>query len=182
MSEAELSWKFRLHLTQAAVVSTEELGLDYFLLILWGHGHYGVKPCGISQCTLMREGDCAAGPQLLPALVSALQGTGNALSKPWRRGGPRPRGLAIKEGQRLRWDFKDLLVSVYFIQAGYYWLAAFLRFAIKPSLEDWKFRNLIILQNFPENVHVWRANGRAVAEADTGLLEILVELFLPWMT
>lgn len=119
MSEAELSWKFRLHLTQAAVVSTEELGLDYFLLILWGHGHYGVKPCGISQCTLMREGDCPAGPQLLPVLVSALQGTGNALSTPWRRGGPRPRGLGIKEGQRLRWDFKDLLVSISLLHSSW---------------------------------------------------------------
>lgn len=119
MSEAELSWKFRLHLTQAAVVSTEELGLDYFLLILWGHGHYRVKPCGISQCTLMREGDCPAGPQLLPALVSALQGTGNTLSTPWRRGGPRPQGLAIKEGQRLRWDFKDLLVSISLLHSSW---------------------------------------------------------------
>lgn len=43
---------------------------------------------------------------------------------------------------------------VYFILTGCYWLAAFLGFAIKPSLEDWKFRKLIIIQNFPENVHV----------------------------
>lgn len=67
----------------------------------------------------MGEAVYPAGPQLLPALASALQGTGHALSKPWRRGGHRPWGLAIKEGQRLRWDFKDLLVSINLLHSSW---------------------------------------------------------------
>lgn len=72
MSETELGSKFRLHLTKVAVVSTKEPDLDYSLPVLWGHGHYEAKCCRISQGTVMGAG---AGPQILPALVSALQRT-----------------------------------------------------------------------------------------------------------
>lgn len=52
------------------MLSTEELELGPFSLVLMGTW---ALCCGISQCALVRAGDCPAGPQLLPALVSALQ-------------------------------------------------------------------------------------------------------------
>lgn len=45
--------------------------------------------------------------------------TGHALPKPWRRGGPRPWRIAIKEGPRLRWDFKDLLASISLLHSSW---------------------------------------------------------------
>lgn len=73
--------------------------------------------------------------------------------------------------------------SVFFILPACYWLAVFLGFAIKPSFEDGKMQEIDSFTDFSrERTHVWGAKGRAVAEADAGLLEVLAGLLLPYMT
>lgn len=190
MSEIELSWKFRLRLTEVAAVSTEELDLDYFLLVLWVYGHYGANHYGISQCTLMRAGDRPAGPQLLPALVSALHRMVPVMLSPNHEGEVIPAPTDLRWGRAKGWNrglrqgFKDLLVSISLFHSTCLLLVgSFPGVCNKAFLWRWKMQEIDSFTDFSrERTHVWGAKGRAVAEADAGLLEVLAGLLLPYMT
>ena len=190
MSETELGWKFRLHLTEVAVVSTKDLDLGYFLLVLWGHGHCGAKRCGISQRTLIRAGDCPAGPQLLPALVSALQRTALVTLSPNHEGEVIPASKDLRSKRDKRWNrglrqgFKDLLVSISLFHSTWLLLVgSFPGVCNKAFLWRWKMQEIDSFTDFSrERTHVWGAKGRAVAEAGAGLLEVPAGLLLSYKT